>query len=278
MRNFAAFILAHGRPDNCPTFKTLRKSGYTGKIYLICDNEDKTVDGYREKFGAENVIVFDKIAEAEKTDSCNISGRRNGTVYARNASFDIAERLGLSHFWQLDDDYSGFATRDDDVQIQTHSMDDMLTALLNFFDSDSRIASIATSQGGDHIGGFKGIGLRRKAMNSFILSPHRRVKFRGLLNDDVSTYCVMGSVGLMFFTFDGIVLRQPQTQTSAGGMTELYRSVGTYQKSFMSTMQCPSFVRVVMLPTKHQRLHHRINYATAFPCIVPECYRKEATA
>ena len=41
MNNFAVFILTHGRPDNVITIKTLRQSGYTGKVYFIIDNEDK---------------------------------------------------------------------------------------------------------------------------------------------------------------------------------------------------------------------------------------------
>ena len=37
---FAAFILTHGRADDVLTYDTLRRCGYTGKIYLLVDNED----------------------------------------------------------------------------------------------------------------------------------------------------------------------------------------------------------------------------------------------
>jgi hypothetical protein len=49
--DFAIFILSHGRPDNIYTVNTLNKVGYTGKYYFILDNEDPTIDGYKEKFG-----------------------------------------------------------------------------------------------------------------------------------------------------------------------------------------------------------------------------------
>lgn len=39
--NFAVFILSHGRADNIKTIKTLKKQGYTGKIYIIIDDEDE---------------------------------------------------------------------------------------------------------------------------------------------------------------------------------------------------------------------------------------------
>ena len=40
-KEFAAFILTHGRPDNVLTYDSLKKAGYTGRIVLIIDNEDK---------------------------------------------------------------------------------------------------------------------------------------------------------------------------------------------------------------------------------------------
>ena len=49
--NFAVFILTHGRPDNVITYKTLQRQGYTGPVYIIVDNEDKTIDLYRKNFG-----------------------------------------------------------------------------------------------------------------------------------------------------------------------------------------------------------------------------------
>ena len=49
MRNdFAVFILTHGRADEMVTIKALKKGHYTGKIYLILDDEDEQVNRYRE--------------------------------------------------------------------------------------------------------------------------------------------------------------------------------------------------------------------------------------
>lgn len=63
MRNdFAVFILTHGRADNVATMGALKKGGYTGKWYMIIDNEDETVDQYHKNFGPEHVIMFDKQA------------------------------------------------------------------------------------------------------------------------------------------------------------------------------------------------------------------------
>jgi hypothetical protein len=68
---FCIFILTHGRPDNVITLKTLERCGYTGRIYLVIDNEDKTADRYRANFGADKVVMFDKKAEADRCDEGN---------------------------------------------------------------------------------------------------------------------------------------------------------------------------------------------------------------
>jgi len=42
-KDFAVFILSHGRPNDVITYKTIIKQGYTGKIFIILDNEDNTI-------------------------------------------------------------------------------------------------------------------------------------------------------------------------------------------------------------------------------------------
>ena len=69
--NYAVFILTHGRPDNVITYHTLRKAGYTGKIYLICDDEDKTLSEYQSKY-QDQVIVFSKQAYQDSFDIMDI--------------------------------------------------------------------------------------------------------------------------------------------------------------------------------------------------------------
>lgn len=50
MRNdFAILILSHGRPDKLYTLKALEKANYTGKWYIVIDDEDETENEYRKK-------------------------------------------------------------------------------------------------------------------------------------------------------------------------------------------------------------------------------------
>lgn len=50
--DFAVFILTHGRADKVVTLKRVLQAGnYTGKWYMVIDNEDDQADAYIKKYG-----------------------------------------------------------------------------------------------------------------------------------------------------------------------------------------------------------------------------------
>ncbi len=53
LKDFAVFIMVHGRPEKMWTYHTLRKCGYTGKIFLIADSLDETRHRYKEIYGVK---------------------------------------------------------------------------------------------------------------------------------------------------------------------------------------------------------------------------------
>jgi hypothetical protein len=272
--NFAVFILTHGRPNNQKTLKLIRNRGYTGKIYFIVDNEDKTLNEYINNFGSEFVKIFDKKKYADDIDEGNNFDNRKVIIHARNASFDIALNLGLDYFIQLDDDYYSLGYRYLEGEKKINNLDKVFEIMLNFY-KNVNIKSIAFSQGGDHIGGFSGIKLKRKCMNSFLCSTKRRFNFVGSINEDVNTYTTLGSRGNVFFTFTNINLSQGDTQSNTGGMTDEYISTGTYVKSFHTVLMHPSGVKVSMMNSKNPRIHHSISWKNTVPLIISEKHKKQ---
>lgn len=283
--DFCAFILTHGRPDRLYTLDTLKRCGYTGKIYIVIDNEDKTADEYRKRYG-DMVIQFDKAAIAKTFDEGDNFNDRRAIIYARNACFDLARQVGCRYFIQLDDDYTKFdylvapEMKIPDKRFKIRSgMNDVFSSYLDYFISCNSFASIALAQGGDFVGGgvygSKEIKAKRKAMNTFICDTDRQFNFVGRINEDVNTYTCEQRKGLLFLTPMVAKVDQKQTQSNAGGMTDLYRDSGTYVKSFYSVMYAPSCVKVKMMQSKHGRLHHYVNWNAAAPCIVRENIRKE---
>lgn len=281
--SFAAFILTHGRPDRVHTFTSLKRNGYTGRIVILIDNEDKTADEYRRRFGSQ-VEVFDKAAVAAKIDEGDNFNDRRAIIYARNASFDVAERLGIQHFIQLDDDYTDFRHKRNEIGDYIHmrqiqDLDSVFQAMLDFYRSIPA-TSIAMAQGGDFMGGALGTWyrFRRKAMNSFICSLDRRFQFFGRINEDVNTYTNLGSRGALFITITDVGLQQKQSQTNSGGMTDLYVDSGTYVKSFYSVMYQPSSVKISILRSKFSRIHHKVHWSLTVPRILSEAHRKPRPA
>lgn len=288
MRNFAAFILTHGRPDNVKTYYNLRKHGYTGKIYLVVDDEDATLGAYQEKYKDE-VITFSKEAASTLFDEGDNFADRRAVVYARNALWGIARDLNVTHFVELDDDYSNFYYRFDENGFYGNwwaRCDWLFAALCDYLDS-TPFVTIALSQGGDHIGGGAGVETNktlRKAMNAFVCRTDRPFPFLGRINEDTTSYTSLQRAGSPFLTIVAAQVNQGSTQANEGGLTDIYKALGTYVKSFYSVMFCPSAVKVGVLKdggskggTKtggHARLHHRINWNACAPKIIREEYKK----
>jgi hypothetical protein len=275
--DFAVLILTHGRPDKVHTFATLRRFGYTGRVYLVVDDEDEKLVDYRKRFG-RRVVTFSKDAIAAEFDEADCgTGDRRSVFYARNASFAIARAHGLRSFMQMDDDYAHFEIRFDALRRFGHwpvrNVEQVLDLMLAYFDSIPALA-IAMSQGGDHLGGGDSDFSKRKAMNTFLCSVERPFKFVGRINEDVSTYVERGRRGDLFLTIPAIMVMQKPTQSSSGGMTELYFDTGTYVKTFYSVMACPSAVKVEEMKTVFHRIHHRIDWRACSAQILREKWRK----
>ena len=278
--DFAVFILTHGRPDTIHTLDTLKRGNYSGKWYLVIDNEDKQAERYYEKYGKERVIMFDKLAVSKTFDTADLSQERRAIVYARNACFQIAKDLNLKYFVEFDDDYTSIGIRypkDGKLsQLSCENLDEIFELMVDFL-LETDALTVCMSQGGDHMGGLTGRwkkSILRKAMNSFFCRTDRPFQFLGRVNEDVNTYTLLGSQGHLMMTVTDLMLNQMQTQSNAGGMTDLYLDGGTYLKSFYTVLYMPSAVTVQPMGTAHKRLHHRVDWKYCVPLIIDERYKK----
>jgi hypothetical protein len=280
MNDFVIFILTHGRVDNIYTLKSLRKHGYTGKIIFICDNEDSTLNDYLKKY--KDVEVFNKKEISKTFDEADNFQDRRAIIYARNACFEIAERLGYKYFIEMDDDYTGFDYRLYSEKNQKpksiFNLDNVFLLLLDFY-KKSNFSSISIAQGGDFIGGkqnkmAKKPTIYRKCMNSFICSTERKFQFVGRINEDVNTYVKKQSIGLLMGTIPLVSLTQKTTQKNKGGMSDLYLDSGTYVKSFYTVIFAPSCTTIKPMGDKHMRLHHSIKWESAVPKILSPDLKK----
>lgn len=282
---FAAFILSHGRADNVYTYQTIRKAGYSGRIIIIIDNQDKQIEEYKKKY-KEQVYVFNKEKIAKTTDNGDNFNNLRTTTHVRNAIFGAAKELGIDSFVMLDDDYTDFRYKFSSAGkygdwIIKKNLGNIFNATIDFLNEADSLLCIAYSQGGDFIGGAEGTGakaikVKRKVMNSFFCLTSRPFKFLSRLNEDVNTYITIGARGGLFLTTNQFALQQKETQTNSGGMSDAYLDSGTFVKSFYTVMYAPSCSIVSPMGAVNPRLHHKITWRHAVPKILEENLKKNA--
>jgi len=280
--DFAILILSHGRAKQVETIKTLTKAHYTGKWYIVIDNEDDQESLYKSIFGEEHIIIFDKTEAAKKFDIMDNFPGRGVPTFARNMFWDIAKNLGLTYFLELEDDYVSFNYR---IRIADHlpiifveDFDAVCEAYIKYLDQ-SKALTVAFCQIGDLMGGLNSSTykkkLLRKAMNCFFCRTDTEFRFLGRFNDDVNAYIHYGKTGGLFLTTVDTCMTQPLTQQNVGGITAAYKGYGTYVKSFYSVMLRPDCVKIAMMGRNDMRIHHKIDTPRAYPMIISDRYRKE---
>ena len=282
MDKFVVIVLCHKRPYDTTTPATLRACNYTGPIILLLDDEDDTVEQYRQNYPELTIEIYSKDKMMTWVDSMDNLGDKRCAVYARNACFDVAEKYGYKYFCQMDDDYTTIPYRyianNKLYRNNNSNLDEVFKAYLEFMDTDERIGSVAFAEPGDFVGGV-GSNLNKKTflnkcMGSWICFVDRRLYFKGTMNDDVNTYSLNGTRGQLFYTFNFIMIDTPATQSVKGGMTAIYEGRGTYSKTFYTVLCCPSFVCVDMFGDRHYRIHHKFNWERARPKVMSGRYKK----
>lgn len=281
--DFCFFILSYKRPNNIKTLNTLKKLNYSGKWYIIVDDSDETIEQYKELY-KDHVIVFNKKEVSKKFDVGDNFSNMKAVVYARNVTFEIAKKLDIKYFMQLDDDYVSFYFKlDQNGEItkkpKIKNFDGVIESTIDYFITGN-FDCLAYSQNGDFIGGnessflTEGFSLKRKAMNTMLCATDKPFQFVGKINEDVNAYVFNGSQGKLFGTVNFICVQQVQTQKNKGGLTDIYLDSGTYVKSFYSILYNPSCVKISKLGNTNPRIHHKINWNCAVPKIVDEKYKK----
>jgi len=278
-KNFAVIIPTYGRPTKVFTHKTLRRCGFSGDIYLLCDDSDASLGEYQKIYG-DKVLVFSKNDVIGAFDRMDNFDRRNVVVYARNAIYDAAKSVGLKYISVLDDDYTSLRFRVNSKYEYTSAgqmknADGVFASFLDFLET-TQCSTICFAQGGDFIGGKNNMRLAvkktplRKMMNLYFFDVDRPVEFMGTINEDLTASVAEGIVGRVVLTTPLVTIEQMATQSNSGGLTEIYLDLGTYVKSFYSVMYAPSAVRVASMGTTSKRLHHLVSWKHAAAKIIRE--------
>lgn len=256
MRNdFGLIIISHGRPE-CETVKTLRESGYTGKIYIVVDDEDKTLDRYLEIYGCENIHIFHKYEWFDVGD--NMDSPRTVGVFARNECLKVAREKGLKYYLEMDDDCKGLSFRyNDDGHLRGKKIkhfDSVINAICEYFD-ESDISGLGFGSAFDYIGGvqaFETSPVSRLLMNSFFLRADDNIMWLGRNSDDFITVISQQQQGKAWIKFTNIQAvydvwsPKKKDKKQQGGSIEIYNSIGAYCLRFYGVIFHPDCYCVKM--------------------------------
>lgn len=246
--DFAVFIISHERADRVETYDMLRDAGYTGKIYVVVDDEDVEFNQYKRRFG-DYLLKYSKMVYRDITEVCT---KVNGcATYARNAVEDIAKLLNLKAFMVADDDLLRLRYRYDDNGILRSlaiksNLDAIIDAYLEFI-LDNGVACVSFGTANIYMKGIKPevVSNNRIPFNCFIRNAEFRWTWKADIYEDAVTSILESWNGdfamqLPFVQCDMC----PMDAGAKGGMTGIYTSISNYEKNFPVLIYAPSCVRL----------------------------------
>ncbi len=281
------YIPTHGRAGHNLTIACLERLENTIPITLVID-ESETPMMYRAELAHHGVSLAQFDRRSIDVDTMRPSSERtlNAVVYARCYIDSLAREAGDKHYCVLDDDYSTLcqlsAIYPAESRRSNYLWREFCDAAEEFLDADRRIIAVASGQGGDVFGPkdftyYRGL-TKRKVMNTFVFATDRpALCWRGVANEDVNAYLQAALDGYLCITLGKYQTMQGVTQARVGGLTELYRAVGTAWKSWTSTAVYPAacaFTLIAGTRSQHWRIHHRIDWPHLCPKIISSRFRQ----
>lgn len=272
-------ICTHGRPDKQYTLETLRKSGYTGKVLLIVDDEDDTVDSLMKRYEDDNtsVCVFCKQAYIENVDY-GPKLFRKVILYGKCASERLASALKLDTFVISDDDTKQFRYRFiEDGKLRalpiTKNFDEVADTFIDYLVN----ADLTALSFGFTSSYLKGTSVfdpvttcnNRVAYNFVFRNSKHKVDWRGSYGEDLITACTSSIVGNVWMNMPVIHNDMVVQGKSDGGMTELYKSQDSLELVQCETMYCPTSMKAQYYKT---RWYGAVQRENTFPKIISSRY------
>lgn len=278
-------ICTHGRPNAQHTYETLRKSGYTGEIYLILDDEDNKLKDYNrfiDEQHEDNLFcsVFNKQKYIDKSDTGTNENQRKCILYAKNYCEDFARELKLQAFIIADDDILKFRFRyieDGKLKSQniTHSMDDVIESYIKtMLDCDMTATGFGFTQfyfTGVNSFSVENVVKYRVPYNFVFRNPNHRVDWMSWFGEDIITAVYYGRIGQLWTAMPYVQQEIVSLATAEGGMKDTYDNNSSIRLAMQNIMYLPSELK----PYKYNDTYMAsIRRDHAFPKLISSCFKK----
>lgn len=258
MDDFAVFILSHNRAGNVATLLTLRKAGYTGKVFIVVDDEDTMLSEYKRIYG-EQTIVFCKEEWKMKTDTITNEKDFSSPVFARNFISWYATEKGYECYFMLDDDIKAFHIRYIKCgKLKSKPLknaDTYFSCLIKLLNTNKHIMCVGTGNGGSYIGGASGRyskGLHIGDFSQVALFRGKR-EFKGAFNEDANISLLEGQKGNITIVDLNVSHSSPKRKSNSGGLKEDYDRTSDYYVNIL--VLCVLLHVVAFSLTEKERCH-----------------------
>lgn len=273
--DFAVFIISHERVDRVESYTTLRNAGYTGKIYVVVDNEDTQLRRYLNSF--INVLVYNKQLKINSTDTLTDKESRSSAVFARNAVEFYAKHLKLDAFAVFDDDITNLRLRwEEDGSYKSRKLCSGLDDVMSWYAQyliDSDIATLSFENCMFYVGGVDNnkIANERWTYQIHIRNTKFPVDWHSIINEDIITEISTAVRGYIWWSLPHIVYEAVAMNDKEGGNKANYDKFSEFRRAMFATVANPSSC----LPGySHGKLRIIQNKKASYPMIVSSRYKK----
>lgn len=280
--NFAVFICTHGRPSTQYTRDSLIRCGYTGKIYLVLDDTDPTIQQYIDIYGTDSLVVFDKnhYINSDKYDNGTNAPKFKCIVYAKRAVEDIAKSMGYNHFAIADDDMTDFTIRfPTDEKLATYKIHDLDSILDIYCDiACGPVAGVGFGYITSYLVGksafeYPSLSSRKLPYQFVIRNGKIPVIWESWFAEDDITELQSSYIGNIWLSIPHIkqVTKTIGDISGEGGMADIYKQNDTFKLNFNILKCCPQ--RTYFTYRKGKPVISR-KTDSCFPKLISDVYRK----
>lgn len=281
---FAVFILSHSRADRVETLDTLKQSGYSGKTFIVVDDEDTQLSDYKARFSNQDnveLLVFNKQSMIDKADTIYPEKKRSSALYARNFIEKYAP-IRYEAFAMLDDDITSFRFRwveNDSVKSQV-----VATTLTEVFEQYCKYmltVNIATTSfpfSMFYVSGTSGLEKKitesRHTYQIHLRNSRFPVDWTAVINQDTITQLQTMQIGYIWWSIPFLVFDAEPMNSKAGGLKSVYDSIKDFDMAFLAVISNPSCCKVAYSGGTRSTMQIKENKHTSYPMIVSSRYKK----
>ncbi len=276
------FICTHGRPNKQYTYEALKKCGYTGKIILVLDDTDKTIQTYIDIYGADNLIVFNKnyYINSDRYDNGDNKLHDKCILYAKRAVEDIAKSMNLKHFVIADDDITNFVIRyPNSTKLCTYNIDNLDLILDCYVELlHNNVAGVGFGYSKSYFKGketftYKYLSNRSMPYQFVIRNADVDVNWTSWFGEDDITELCSSALGNVWLSIPYVmqVMKAIGNTNTDGGMVDVYKEYDTFKLNFNIVKYCPGKTRMMRYNNKYTVAKKSVN---CFPKIISEVYKK----